>query len=246
VTGSDSSNKRKKPFGKSDGWRRFKLALKRLIGREPRLKLDKNVKLKRFGDWHLVEDLVENGQVIYSLGVGEDIEFDLELIKAKDVLIFAFDPTPNSIAWLETMALPDQFQFYPWAAAEQNGSLYLYPRIRGDGSQSRVMYTILPEPEARDDGVEVAAKTVEQIMKDLNHEHIDVLKMDIEGAEYGVLNTLLDSDTRPGQLLIEFHHRFPDLNVSHTLHAINRLRQAEYSLVYISVTGREFTFIKNP
>ncbi len=246
MSETDSRQKPKKPFGKSDGFRRFKLSLKRLIGREPRLKPDRKVALTRFGDWWICADLVREGQVVYSLGVGEDIDFDLEIIKAKNVQVFAFDPTPNSISWLESKTLPDQFHYYPWAAAEENGSLFIYPRIRDDGSQSRVMYTILPEPEAHNDGVEVAAKTVEQMMNDLNHEHIDVLKMDIEGAEYGVLGTLLNSNIRPEQLLIEFHHRFPDLDVSHTLDAITRLRQTGYSLVHISVTGREFTFLQNP
>ena len=90
---------------------------------------------------------------------------------------------------------------------------------------------------------EVPAKTLTTIMKDLGHERIDVLKMDIEGAEYSVLEGLLGSAVRPVQILVEFHHRFSSLNKSQTLKAIRELRQAGYALAHISSTGREFSFV---
>jgi len=235
----------KKPIGKSDGFRRFKLSLKRLIGREPRLKLDYRVSLTRFGDWFLLADIANADQRVYSFGVGEDIDFDLALIEVKGLSVFAFDPTPNSVEWLNRQDLPENFHFYPWAASGHDGSLYLYPRIRPDGSQSKVMYTIMAAPTARDDGVEVPAKTIGGIMQDLGHDRIDILKMDIEGAEYEVLDHLLKSSVRPQQLLVEFHHRFAGIGIPKTLNAISHLRQSGYGLAHISSTGREFLFLLN-
>ena len=47
---------------------------------------------------------------------------------------------------------------------------------------------------------------VHEIMKSYNHTHIDVLKIDIEGAEFGWLqHEPADTFTRIGQLLIEVH-----------------------------------------
>ena len=43
-------------------------------------------------------------------------------------------------------------------------------------------------------------------MRELGRDHIDVLKMDIEGSEYGVLEDVLYLDIR--QLLVEVHQRF--------------------------------------
>jgi FkbM family methyltransferase len=232
-----------RPWRKSDSWRRAKLAWKRFVGREPRIKPDLDVPLQRLGDWWLCAELVHEGQKAYSFGVGEDIGFDLALIQARKVDVFAFDPTPNSIAWLKTQDLPARFHFFPWAVAEHDGSLFLYPRIRGDGSQSRMMYTIVAQPEARDDGVEVSSRRLPSIMANLGHDHVDILKMDIEGAEYGVLEDMLNSLLRPTQLLLEFHHRFPGLSVADTVRAIGKLRQAGYGLARISSSGREFTFI---
>lgn len=233
----------KKPFGKSDGWRRVKLAWKRLSGREPRLSIDIDAPLKRFGDWWLCGKLLREGQKAYSLGVGEDIDFDLALIETGTAEVFAFDPTPNSITWLQSQKLPSRFHFYPWAVSDRDGRLFLYPRVRDDGSQSRVMYTLLAAPEARDDGIEVTARSLAGIMRDLGHEHVDILKIDIEGAEYGVLKSLLDLPLRPAQLLVEFHHRFPGLSTADTVRAVDDLRRAGYGLARISSSGREYTFI---
>ena len=94
-------------------------------------------------------------------------------------------------------------------------------------------------------GTEVPARTLRTIMKDLGHEQIDVLKMDIEGAEYGVLAGLLESTVRPVQILVEFHHRFSSLHKSQTLKAVKELREAGYALAHISSTGREFSFVHN-
>jgi len=233
----------RKPFRKSDGFRRVKLALKRFVGREPRLKPDIDARMSRAGDWWLCSDALYPGMRVYSLGVGENIDFDLALIETHDAQVYAFDPTPNSIDWLRSRAVPNNFHFFPWAVAAADGVLFLYPRMRHDGSRSKVMFTLLAEPAAAENAVEVPARTLASIARELGHERVDVLKMDIEGAEYEVIRDLLDSPMRPTQLLIEFHHRFAGVGVPPTLEAIAALRAAGYRLAYISSTGREFTFL---
>ncbi len=230
-------------FGKSEGFRRFKLALKRLIGREPRLSIDLQLPMQKVGVWNIYPDILPREGIVYSLGVGEDIGLDLELVKQKNMEIHAFDPTPNSVDWLKQQNLPARFHFHPWAVADKDGSFYLYPRVLRDGNLSSKMYTLLPDSANREDGVEVPAKTIATILQTLGHDRIDLLKMDIEGAEYGVLEGLLASPVRPDQLLIEFHHRHAGLDKSQTLAAVAALRAAGYGLADISCTGREFNFI---
>lgn len=233
----------KVPFGKSDGFRRLKLAAKRLIGREPRLKTDLSLPLQCFGVWRICPDILRQGGVVYSLGVGEDIDFDLAMIEACKMEVHAFDPTPNSVDWLKQQNMPADFHFHPWAVADRDGTFFLYPRLLRDGSPSGSMYTLVTESVDREGGVEVPAKTIATIAESLGHDRIDVLKMDIEGAEYGVLDGLLATRIRPVQLLVEFHHRHAGLDKSQTEKAISDLRAAGYLLVDISSSGREFSFV---
>ena len=59
-------------------------------------------------------------------------------------------------------------------------------------------------------------KTFQTIMKELNHTHIDLLKMDIEWSEYDVLSTLAESSPLPwiGQLQVEIHLRSGDFGAN--------------------------------
>ena len=68
--------------------------------------------------------------------------------------------------------------------------------------------------------------------------------MDIEGAEYEVLDGLLSSPVLPKQLLVEFHHRFVEDGLQRTYDLIERLRGAGYRIFAISEIGREISFLR--
>ena len=68
--------------------------------------------------------------------------------------------------------------------------------------------------------------------------------MDIEGAEYEVLEGLLDSPILPTQLLVEFHHRFVKDGLNRTYELIGKLRNAGYRIFAISEIGREVSFLR--
>jgi len=105
------------------------------------------------------------------------------------------------------------------------------------------MYTIVAEDSSKDNAIEVPAFCLSTIVTRLGHTQIDLLKMDIEGAEYEVLDGLLDSPIKPAQLLVEFHHRFPGIGVEKTANIVARLQQSGYKIFAISETGREVSFL---
>jgi hypothetical protein len=82
------------------------------------------------------------------------------------------------------------------------------------------------------------------ILAKLGHEKIDLMKMDIEGAEYEVIEDIIQSPVPILQLLIEFHHRFPYLGVRKSKEAISRLNQAGFKIFHVSPSGEEISFIK--
>jgi FkbM family methyltransferase len=233
-----------KRFEKTPGWQRKKRFLKRLAGKELRLKIELNVHTIKNGGWWFTPDDLNSDSIVYSLGVGDEINFDLSIIDQYGVEVFAFDPTPSSVDMLDASKLPEKFHFQPWAVTAENGSLKFYPRLKKDGTKSDVMFTMIPEEETKDDVIEVPAYSLATITEKLGHSRIDVLKMDIEGAEYEVLEGLLDSPVLPTQLLVEFHHRFVDNGLQRTYDIIDRLRGAGYRIFAISEIGREISFLR--
>ena len=110
-----------------------------------------------------------------------------------------------------------------------------------------MMYTLKPEQSSVDNGIEVPAYTVSSLVEKLGHSRIDLLKMDIEGAEYDVLDGLLASSIRPRQLLVEFHHRFVNEGLARTADVIARLQREGYRLFSVCAeTGREISFLYQP
>ena len=67
-------------------------------------------------------------------------------------------------------------------------------------------------------------------MKDLGHTSLDVIKMDIEGAEYEVLDTIIEDKIDIGVLCVEFHHSRPFMKI---IQSIRNLMASGYSLVSI-------------
>lgn len=233
-----------KEFEDTAFFRRNKLKFKRLIGKEPRLDPEINCSLISIGDWRLPNNAVKEGGVVYSIGVCDDLDFELEMISRYQAELFAFDPTPYSVDWIAQQTLPTNFNFKPWAAAGEDGHFVLYPRIDKHGHASTVMYTFHTVDENRIDGVRVEALTIASMMQRLGHEQIDVLKMDVEGAEYEVLNSLLESQVRPKVIMVEFHHRFKGIGKARTEQTVSDLRRAGYVIAGVSINGREVCFVK--
>jgi hypothetical protein len=77
----------------------------------------------------------------------------------------------------------------------------------------------------------------------LGHSRVDVLKIDIEGAEYGVLGDVVSSGVAIGQLLIEFHHRWKEIGAGQTRQAIKELAGAGFLVAGVSSAGTEYTFV---
>jgi hypothetical protein len=81
-------------------------------------------------------------------------------------------------------------------------------------------------------------------MREFGHTRLDVLKMDIEGAEYDVITDILATGIEVGQLLIEFHHRFAGVGIERTRQAITALNAAGYRIFFTSESGEEYSLIR--
>lgn len=195
-----------------------------------------------YGGWDIVTTGFDSRSVVYSFGVGEDTSFDLALIEKFNLVVHAFDPTPKSIEWVKRQKLPDRFAMHDFGIAAFDGDVSFNP----PENPGHVSHTLLERPSTMAKAISVPVKRLGTIMKELGHDRIDVLKMDIEGAEYDVLEDINRSGIRPRQILVEFHHRFPGVPVSRSKEAIDRIRSMGYRLYAVSATHEEFCFIREP
>jgi FkbM family methyltransferase len=180
-----------------------------------------------YGGWSLPVDAdLGPKSVVYSAGVGEDISFDLLLQDAYGCEIILIDPTERA------KIHHDEVQnFYESGAPAFTGDIqrdYLSTISSAKPDFSKIMYVpkgLWHVPETlkfykpvnskyvshtfignmySDDYVMAQVDTVGNIMKELGHTKIDLLKLDIEGAELTVLDNILSERIYPRYLCVEF------------------------------------------
>lgn len=192
-----------------------------------------------YGGWTFNPTLLDTDSVIYSAGIGDDISFDLGLIARFGVTVHGFDPTPKSIEWLRTQSLPANFVVHEYGIAPQDGQVTFYrPENPAHISLSVV------ERASPTAAVSLPVRELAGIMRELRHSSIDLLKIDIEGSEYAVLEDLVARAIPIKQLLVEFHHRFPGVGADKTQASIDLLESHGYRLFAISPSAEEYSFLK--
>jgi len=197
----------------------------------------------RYANWTFCPDNLDANAVVYSFSVGEDVSFDLQMIEHYKLHIHAFDPSPRSIKWLQDQDLSENFHFYPFGLAGKDGRVvFSEPATPGLHSLK-----LIGSGQAEDKGLKTHLLTVYRlptVLGKLKHKKIDILKMDIEGAEYEVIDDIVHSSVPIYQVLVEFHHRFDGIGISRTKQAISKLNEAGYKIFNVSATGEEISFIK--
>jgi FkbM family methyltransferase len=178
--------------------------------------------------------------VVYSFGIGEDISFDLAFIDRFGAKVHAFDPTPKSIEWVKRQDVPPALVLHEFGLADYDGLASFAPPEDPD----HVSHTVLERQNASGPSIEVEVKRLDTVMAMLGHDRVDVLKMDIEGAEYGVIDHLVQKHDLPQQVLLEFHHHLDGVPLSRTERAISQLNDVGYRIFHVSDTGRELSLIR--
>lgn len=193
-----------------------------------------------YGGWTICHSDLDRHAIVYSFGIGEDISFDLELIKSLGCDVHAFDPTPRSMEWLKRQVLPEKFHSYSYGLAGFDGKASFEPPANAD----HVSFSLTGASSSNDSSQKFPVRRLQSIMETLGHDHLDILKMDIEGAEYDAIDDIIQSDLEISQILVEFHHRFSRESVAKTRSAIAALQAVDYRIMEVSPSGEEYSFIR--
>ena len=178
-----------------------------------------------YGGWWVPADLLDKYSICYLAGVGEDTTFDEGLIERFGCDVWAFDPTPRAIAHAATVtnrgstsptsgcgASPTTMQFY--APADPNHVSHSIANLQetDDYFEAPVRDGVRGDAQAR------------------AHDEIDLLKLDIEGAEGPVLERMLDDGITPRVLCIELDAVEPPWR---SLALLRRLHEAGYEVNHV-------------
>ncbi len=214
-----------------------------MLGSDHWIQCDVRIAKRRYGadwaDWVVSPGLLGPESIVYSFGLGQDVTFETELIGAVNCRVYGFDPTPKSLQYLQSQKLPKKFSVLPYGLSTINGEKSFGDPVEGDSG-----FSFSTRSSVRH-STKLAVRTLRSIMDELNHPTIDLLKIDIEGEEFDVIEQMIAAGIQPGQFLVEFHHvpKWGLGKLSDSRRSVDRLHKAGYLIFDISPGGREFSFI---
>ena len=185
-----------------------------------------------YGGWYFSEKSLPKKTTLLSAGVGEDISFDIEFLNNYNAKVYFVDPTPRSISHIdkviENLGKQNSAEFdiksgnQPIEAYDlssiQRDDFLLIKKALYNQADSKIKFFKPPNEEFvshsisnfqnqfsdKTEYIEVTTTTVENIIYQYEINHIDILKLDIEGAENQVIPNLLNKKIFPTQILVEF------------------------------------------
>ena len=194
----------------------------------------------KYGGFFLYSDILNSNSIIYSVGIGEDISFDMRIINKLKCKVFGFDPTPKSIEFINNSNPPSEFIFNKYGVSNTTGEIKFYlPK-----NDKHVSGSLLKTSNVdQDNSILLKFKSLDDIMNSFNHQYIDVLKIDIEGYEYQLIDYIYEKRIQVNQLLVEFHPDLISEGKEKTRRAIFKLNELGLKCYAVSDSYSELSFI---
>jgi FkbM family methyltransferase len=188
-----------------------------------------------YGGYRVPVDGLDADSIVYSVGVGEDIRFDLALIARYGCTVYSMDPVPGAAEYARSAAAHEpRFAFHQLALWSRDETLTFYaPREEGYISHSAT--NLFGTEEA----FQADGRALRSLMRSWDHDHIDLLKISAEGSEFAILDALLRDGPVIPILCAEFTQ---PVSVRRARGMLRRIADAGYELASRKIVRGGWTF----
>lgn len=189
----------------------------------------------QYGGWTIDFDSIKDGDVIIDAGLGEDLSFDIDILKEKNIKIIGVDPTIKSHIYVEKLNLPNLLLIKKAVHQENDISIKIYK----NNNPEWVSESSNPEHNnvSTENFYEVDTVSLDFLIKKYQP---SLVKLDIEGTEYDVLKQCVGVK----QICVEFHHiQLKNKNYQDTIDLIEFFKQNNYQVIHSTNNHQEVTFL---
>lgn len=216
----------------------------------------------KYGGWILPKDIdLDENSVVYSVGVGEDLSFDMLMSDKYKCNIVLIDPTKRAkihydevvhfyekIKWKMSGDIQEDYYgiMYPlkpqlskiefiekglWV--EKQEGVKFYKQENSDYVSQSLVEGVFTEKYD-----EVSTNTLKNIKEERDHFDIDILKLSISGAEVKVLSDMLNENIFPRYICVEFNVK-NKTDQEAVIAILTRLQHVRYKVIMNE--GSKFT-----
>ncbi|MEM9066216.1 MAG: FkbM family methyltransferase [Planctomycetota bacterium] len=194
-----------------------------------------------YGGWMAVTGQLDAQSVVYSAGIGMDTSFDEAVISQFGCHVLGIDPTPRAIEYIRTRRasghLDDRFESLPVALGTEDGeATFTLPASEGQVSGSLDSEA----PGLGEQKLHVEVRGLRSIAAERGHSRIDLLKLDIEGSEYPLIEAFCNDPFPVAQFMFEVHPQFYKDGRARTERALEGLIGIGYEVFWVSRLAMEY------
>jgi len=201
-----------------------------------------------YGGYTVPKREIRDGITCYSFGAGEYISFESELAAAFPVEVHIFDPTPRAITYVSDFikkasaveaGAGRRLHFHPWGVWSSDQQMQFY----APKNPAHVSHSLLNMQHTTDYFV-ADCRRPKSIMNTLGHSCVELLKLNIEGAEYEVMRALFEDQIRPSIICINFDELHTQIDASARERLCGLVKQfADQGYIAVSAEACRVTFL---
>jgi FkbM family methyltransferase len=158
-------------------------------------------------DTYIFRDIFNSSSNIIDVGCGQDAELSLYLISRYGLKAYGVDPTikhQDALKMIEDKT-GNRFQHIKSAVSSKEGEMTFYETLDHESGSFYEDHKNIISDRIR--SYTVKTMTISGLVKHLNLQSVDLIKLDLEGAEYELFNDIdLNELNNCRQIYIEFHH----------------------------------------
>lgn len=211
------------------------------------------------------------GGTLISAGLGEDASFDIEFASRFDAKVILIDPTPRAIDHYDsitkrfgnsremqyvsggaqnaacydlTKVSQNNLPIIPVALASEDGEAEFFMPINA----TNVSHSLDANLHGISNNFSITVKkmTLNSVCKEasIDPAEIEVIKLDIEGAELDVIENLLDCEIWPNQILVEYDElNYPTLRGNKRVTRAHEILMSNGYILCATDSKSDFTYL---
>lgn len=191
--------------------KRVNRVLKRNLLKSWRLLLAKRLNIRYVSPNFIYIPNLSVGSIVIDAGCSYEADFSLYMIKEYGLRAFGVDPTQKhkkALSLLE-QRYKGHFIHLPFAITAKDAELEFYESKENESGSICQDHVNVKSDEIT--MYKVRGLSLQSILKEVNAKFVDMLKLDLEGAEYELLHHVERDSLEPfNQIFIEFHHHAID------------------------------------
>lgn len=193
---------------------------------------------------------LSDSSICYCVGAGTDISLDTELAERYRAQVFIFDPMPYALDHFNGLVRSVKAGKRFTADNDATGYAYTISTealanitycATGVWNEKKTIKFYVPTKDTyaghsitnlqhTNAYLEAPVNTLANLMRELGHRHIDLLKIEIEGAEYTVIKNVLADKLDVKVILVEFDEFHHSQGLAR-LAAVRRIEQSSQKLL---------------